>query len=109
MPELRHLNLDLLPVGIRGAKLIAARPEFANLTRLGLSTCTIGDAGAKAIVRSKSLTELTWLDLSGNKIGRGVTRLTNRKVFPRLANCRIGNGVPKSLAVRLRRRPGVRV
>jgi uncharacterized protein (TIGR02996 family) len=109
MPDLRHLNLDLLPVGIRGAKLIAARGTFANLTRLGLSACAIGDAGARAIVRSKSLTDLVSLDVSANKVGRAVERLANRKVFPRLAHCRLGSGVPKSIAARLRRRPGVRV
>ena len=109
MPRLRHLNLDLLPVGIRGAKLIATRPTFANLTRLGLCACAIGDAGARAIVRSKTLTDLVSLDLSANKIGRGVERLTNRKVLPRLAYCRLGSGIPKSTAARLRRRPGVRV
>lgn len=107
--ELRHLMLDLLPVGIRGAKLIATRDTFANLTRLGLSRCMIGDAGARALVRSKQLTGLVSLDLSGNKLGRGVEYLASRKVLPRLAECRLGSGVPKSTAARLRRRQGVRV
>lgn len=109
MSELRHLNLDLLPVGVRGAKLLAARPQFANLTRLGLSGCALGDAGTRAIVRSKSLGKLVVLDLSANRLGRGATRLASRKVFPRLAHCRLGVGVPKTTAARLRRRPGVRV
>ena len=109
MPELRHLNLDLLPVGIRGAKLIASRPTFANLTRLGLAACAIGDAGARAVVQSKLLANLVSLDLSANKLGRGVERLASRKVLPRLAYCRLGSGVPKSTAARLRRRPGMRV
>jgi uncharacterized protein (TIGR02996 family) len=109
MPDLRHLNLDLLPVGVRGAKLLAARPQFANLTRLGLSGCALGDAGTRAIVRSKSLDNLVVLDLSANKLGRGAARLASRKVLPRLAHCRLGAGVPKTTAARLRRRPGVRV
>ena len=109
LPELRHLHLDLLPVGIRGAKLIASRPQFANLTRLGLAGCAIGDAGARALVRSQNLANLVVLDLSANKLGRGAARLANRKVLPRLAHCRLGTGVPKSTAARLRRRPGVRV
>jgi uncharacterized protein (TIGR02996 family) len=109
MPDLRHLNLDLLPVGVRGAKLLAARPQFENLTRLGLSGCALGDAGTRAIVRSKSLDNLVVLDLSANKLGRGAARLASRKVLPRLAHCRLGAGVPKTTAARLRRRPGVRV
>jgi uncharacterized protein (TIGR02996 family) len=109
LPELRHLILDLLPVGVRGARSIATRSAFANLTRLGLSGCAIGEAGARAITRSKTLRNLVVLDLSANKLGRGAARLASRKVLPRLAHCRLGVGVPKSTAARLRRRPGVRV
>jgi uncharacterized protein (TIGR02996 family) len=109
MPELRHLMLDILPVGIRGAKLIATHSTFARLTRLGLSGCAIGEAGANAVVRSKLLAGLVSLDLSGNTVGRGVDRLAGRKVLPRLAQCRLGGGVPKRTAARLRRRAGVRV
>jgi uncharacterized protein (TIGR02996 family) len=108
-PELRHLNLDLLPVGVRGAKLIATRPVFAGLTRLGLSGCAVGEAGARAIARSATLANLVVLDLSGNTVGRGASALASRKVLPRLAQCRLGAGVPKTTAARLRRRPGVRV
>jgi hypothetical protein len=99
----------VLPVGVRGAKLIATRPQFANLTRLGLSGCSLGDAGARAIIRSRTLGNLVVLDLSANKLGRGAARLASRKVLPRLAHCRLGLGVPKTTAARLRRRPGVRV
>ena len=64
---------------------------------------------ARAIIRSKTLGNLVVLDLSANKLGRGAARLASRKVLPRLAHCRLGVGVPKSTAARLRRRPGVRV
>ena len=93
----------------RGAKHIASRPTFANLTQLGLSACALGKAGAKALVRSKTLANLVTLDLSANKVGSGVSTLASRKVLPRLAYCRLGTGVPQSTAARLRRRPGVRV
>jgi uncharacterized protein (TIGR02996 family) len=109
MPELRHLKLAQLPVGLRGAKILANRPTFANLTRLDLAECALGEAGTKAVVASSTLANLVVLDLSGNKVGAGVGKLANRKLFPRLAYCRLGTGIPRSTATRLRRRPGVRV
>jgi uncharacterized protein (TIGR02996 family) len=109
MPELRHLKLDLLPVGLRGAKVLATGPTFANLTRLDLTECALGEAGTKAVVASNTLANLVVLDLSGNKVGGGAGKLVNRKQFPRLAYCRLGTGIPRSTATRLRRRPGVRV
>ncbi len=109
MPRLRHLTLDQLPVGVRGAKVIATNPAFANLTRLDLVGCALGEAGTKAVVGSKTLANLVALDLSENKVGGGAGKLASRNVFPRLAHCLLGTGVPRTTATRLRRRPGVSV
>jgi hypothetical protein len=108
MPQLRHLKLDQLPVGVRGAKAIASRQTFANLTRLSLVECALGERGTKAIVGSKLLKNLIVLDLFGNKVGSGASNLANRKILPRLAYCRLGPNVSRVFAARLRRRPGVR-
>jgi hypothetical protein len=61
------------------------------------------------LIRSKTLANLVTLDLSGNKVGGGAASLANRKTLPRLAQCRLGTGVSKLTAARLRRRPGVHV
>jgi len=52
---------------------------------------------------------LVRLDLFGIKMGPGIARLAYRMVLPRCPHCRLGAGVPKSTATRLRCRPGVRV
>ena len=108
MPELRHLTLDALPVALRGARVLAASPSFANLTRLRLEHCALGARAAAALVASKTLDRLVVLNLTGNKTGSGCAKLASPKVFPRLAYCRIGTGVPRATYARLLRRPGVR-
>ncbi len=110
MPELRHLTLDGLPVGVRGAKVLAAGGTFARLTKLDLSHCGLRETGAKALVESKSLGNLVSLDLSGNNAGKGAVKLASPKVFPRLGDCDLeSNRLPKAALARLRKRPGVRV
>ncbi len=110
MPELRHLSLTDLPVGVRGAKAIAAGGTFANLTRLDLANCGLREKGARAIVESPALGNLTVLDLSGNNAGRGIIKLANPKTFPRLGHCDLNrNRPPKGWLARLRKRRGVSV
>ncbi len=105
--ELRHLNLAELPVAVRGARVLATSPAFANLTRLELANCSLGERGTEALVGSSSLTDLVYLSLDRNKVGSGAGKLANPKVFPRLATARLGHGIPKATATRLRRRPGI--
>jgi hypothetical protein len=110
MPELRHLRLAGLPVGVRGARVIAAAPAFADLTRLDLDECGLGERGTKAVAGSKTLANLVALDLAGNRVGGGAGKLVSPKVFPRLARCSLtSNRLPRATMTRLRRRPGVRV
>jgi uncharacterized protein (TIGR02996 family) len=110
LPELRHLRLDRLPVGVRGARAIAAGSSFANLTRLDLTECGLRENGARAIVESGALAHLTALIMPDNGAGKGVAQLANPKVFPRLGRANVSrNRVPKGPLGRLRTRPGVQV
>jgi uncharacterized protein (TIGR02996 family) len=109
LPNLRHLNLSHLPVGIRGARLLATKTDFANLRRLGLQACAIGEAGTKHLITSNNLTDLVALDVSEGKTGSGAGKLLNAKVLAKLACCKLGTGIPKGTATRLRRRPGVSI
>lgn len=110
LPDLRHLGLNRLPVGVRGARLLAAGGTFANLTKLELCNCGLRETGGRIVVESKSLGNLVSLDLSINNAGKGVTKLTNPKVFPRLADCDLsGNRLPHSARTRFRKRPGIRL
>jgi uncharacterized protein (TIGR02996 family) len=107
MPELRHLALNYLPVAIRGARVLAASPTFANLTRLRLECCNLGERGTTEIVGPKRLANLVSLFLVGNNVGSSVGKLANPNVFPRLASCHLGYGIPRAVANRIRRRPGI--
>ncbi len=110
VPDLRHLTLDGLPVGIRGAKVLAAGGTFANLTSLELNGCAIREKGAKAVVESTSLGNLTILDIANNNAGKGAVKLTNPKTLPRLGHCNLArNRLPKTALARLGKRPGVRI
>jgi uncharacterized protein (TIGR02996 family) len=95
MPRWKHLILDRWPLGEAGAKELARNPAFANLTRLSLSQCEINTAGADALMRSPHLQNLVELHLDGNNI-KDAPALLDKKVLPRLAQCRIyGNGISK--------------
>jgi uncharacterized protein (TIGR02996 family) len=108
-PDLRHLKLDRLPVGVRGARVLAGG-GFANLTRLSLAGCGLREGGARALVESGGLANLAVLDMPDNGAGKGVARLADPKVLPRLAGADlVRNRVPKWPLSRLRKRPGVRV
>jgi uncharacterized protein (TIGR02996 family) len=110
MPELRHLDLDQMPVAVRGARVLGAGASFANLTRLALNRCGLREAGARAIVESGALPNLAVLDIPDNGAGKGVSKLADPKTFPRLARANLGlNRIPKSALSRLRKRAGVRV
>ena len=108
LPDLRRLELDGLPVGVGGAKVLATDPKYRSLTRLVLDSCRIGDPGASALIRSPHLQELIELQISENDIRSGVEPLADLRVMPRLAACRLdGNPIPAKLAARLKRRRGV--
>jgi hypothetical protein len=108
MPELRHLELDWMPVGVRGARVIGAGGSFANLTRLSLTDCNLLEKGARAIAESDSLSNLVYLDLAANAAKKGVTKLSDSRVLPRLGLINVaGNRVPSWAQSRLRKRPGV--
>jgi uncharacterized protein (TIGR02996 family) len=106
-PELRHLTLDRLPVAVRGARVLATSPAFSNLTRLRLESCGLGERGTKELLGSKTLGNLVVLALSGNALGAAAGKLASPKVFPLLARCRLGYGIPKATATRIRRRVGM--
>jgi uncharacterized protein (TIGR02996 family) len=106
--DLRHLVLSGLPVGVRGAKLLAS-PKFAGLTRLGLGGCHLGDGGAAAVIASPGLQSLISLDLSANDLTTGVKGLADVGVMPRLAECDLTrNRLSPDLTPRLAR-PGFRL
>lgn len=108
MPGLRHLHLSSLPIGIRGARVLADQPTFANLTRLGLERCRLSEAAVEALVRSPYLTNLVVLELGWNRAGSGAAALASRRVFPRLAWCSlVFNRLGRATGIRVCRRPGV--
>jgi uncharacterized protein (TIGR02996 family) len=110
MPELRHLRLDSLPIGVRGGRVLGGGGSFANLTRLALDGCGLRENGARAIVESDALPNLTALHVPDNAAGKGLTKLADPKTFPRLGSAHLDhNRVPKWTLARLRKRPGLRV
>lgn len=60
-PRLRHLDLSGWPVGDDGAKVIAASPAFAGLTRLVLLHCGVSEAGRAALLAAEHLRGLVQL------------------------------------------------
>jgi hypothetical protein len=97
--------LNGLPVGVRGAKVIASSPKFAGLTRLGLGACQLKDGGAVALIAAPQLQNLIDLDLSRNELATGAKGLIDRGVMPRLASCELGgNMLAPDLAAKLNRR-----
>jgi uncharacterized protein (TIGR02996 family) len=110
MPELRHLHLDQMPVGVRGARALAANGSLTHLTRLTLNSCGLRENGTRAIVESPVFPNLTVLYLSDNAAGKGPSKLADPRTFPRLGSASlIQNRIPKWTLSRLRKRPGVRV
>lgn len=106
-PELRHLYLDGLPVGVRGGRAIGGG-AFPRLTRLSLGACGLRENGCRAIVESAALPDVAVLVLSDNGGGKGVAKLADPATFPRLATANVAhNRVPKGILSRLRNRPGV--
>jgi len=65
----RGLRLSGHPLGIVGAKAIAASHHLGRLEVLELDTCGLGDSGARAIGYSHRLGSLRELDLGGNALG----------------------------------------
>ncbi|MBY0457633.1 MAG: hypothetical protein K2V38_09870, partial [Gemmataceae bacterium] len=109
MPDLRHLELDGLPVGVRGARVLAGG-AFAGLTRLDLTNCGLKETGARAVVESAHLPDLVALNLTGNNAGKGVSKLASARTLPKLGYCGLyHNRVPSSAVSRLRKRPGMQI
>jgi hypothetical protein len=103
LPQLRHLDLSGWPVGDEGAKVIAASPAFAGLTRLDLARCRIGDAGARALLASPYLQKLVRLRLDANTIRDGLDDLADPAIMPRMAECCLGsNDVPRATVEKIR-------
>jgi uncharacterized protein (TIGR02996 family) len=110
MPELRHLQLDGLPVGSRGARELATRPTFRHLTRLGLERCRLGQVAVAALLQSRLLTNLVVLELSSNRAGSAALKLARHQTLPRLAVCSLRfNQLSRVARNRLGRRPGILV
>jgi uncharacterized protein (TIGR02996 family) len=108
-PQLRHLSLDGFPTGVSGAKLLASRPTFANLRRLGVQDGRIGNSGLAALAASPHLRGLVSLDLWTNQI-TAAPALTDPATFPQLADCKLlGNKIPKAHAAELAARRGLQV
>lgn len=107
MPELRHLYLDGLPVGVRGGKVIGGG-AFPRLTRLSVPGCGLRENGSRAIVESAALPDLTVLAMADNSGGKGVAKLADPTTFPKLATAYLmRNRVPKWTLSRLRKRKGI--
>lgn len=108
-PQLRHLSLDGFPTGVSGAKLLASRPTFANLRRLGVQDGRIGNSGLAVLAASPHLRGLVSLDLWTNQI-TAAPALTDPATFPQLADCKLlGNKIPKAHAAELATRRGLQV
>lgn len=109
-PRLRHLDLEALPVGIRGANVLATDPKFAGLRRLQLWGCRIGDAGATAILRSPHLQQIVKLGLEKNGLTTAPGLLAEPGVMPALGEVSVAdNPLDPRVGRRIRRRPGVEV
>lgn len=106
-PELRHLDLSGLPVGVRGARVIGGG-AFPRLTRLSVPGCGLRENGCRAIAESAALPDLAVLAMSDNGGGKGVAKLADPATFPKLATANLmHNRVPKWTLSRLRKRKGV--
>lgn len=109
-PRLRHLDLEALPVGVRGASVLASDPKFAGLRRLQLWGCRIGDAGATAILRSPHLQQIVKLGLEKNGLTTAPGLLAEPGVMPALGEVSVAdNPLDPRVGRRIRRRPGVEV
>lgn len=68
LQRIKHLRLELLPLGDRGVAMLA--PALGRqLQTLELVDVYCKDAGAAALIESPCLSSLQRLDLSGNRIG----------------------------------------
>jgi hypothetical protein len=108
MPELRHLHNWDIPVGTRGAQVLARSERFANLTQLTLERAALGDAGARALLEAPHLQRLVYLNLCTNDLNGGLEPLTRKAVMPHLGHCVLYFNRPDNeLARALYRRPEV--
>jgi hypothetical protein len=108
-PELRQLDLSQRPVGPKAARHLL-HPKFSSLRRLGLNNCQLTEAVVKKLLTAPTLNNLIGLGLAHNRLSRSLELLVNRSVLPRLSACSLlGNSLPRPLARKLRRRPGVYV
>ncbi|MBY0457402.1 MAG: hypothetical protein K2V38_08705, partial [Gemmataceae bacterium] len=108
LPNLRHLALGGLPVGVSGAKALAQSPAFARLARLNLNFGRIGDSGLAALAGSPHLVGLISVELFQNRLGAGARVLADRAVWPLLSACVLGhNPIPRPVAKQIAQRPGL--
>lgn len=108
LPALRDLNLAECPLGAKAAVL--GDDKSRTLTRLDLGECGLTDAAAAKLIAAPALQNLLELGLTNNRLGTGLTPLTDRRNLPRLAMCHAqGNRPGADLQAKLRRRPGVEV
>jgi uncharacterized protein (TIGR02996 family) len=90
--HLRHLTLDYNPLGSTGARMLAACPRLASLTRLSLMGTRIRPQGVAALARSRHLRNLRRLDLSYIILeDEGVRALVERHTLPPLAELGLEN------------------
>jgi uncharacterized protein (TIGR02996 family) len=71
LDRLQNLSLSANPIGVVGARALAAWPALSRLSILRLNRCDLTDAGAAAITNSLYLDKLELLDLRNNRISRG--------------------------------------
>jgi uncharacterized protein (TIGR02996 family) len=107
MPNLRRLGLSDQPLGAIGAGALEAE-KYRNLTRLQIARCRLDDAAIDRLLTTAPFQQqLVELDVSQNEIRTGVTRLTDRRVMPRLSAATFsGNRIAADLLRRLKRRFG---
>jgi hypothetical protein len=76
--NLRSLDLHGQPVGLGGAKAIAASPHLGALRALDLVGCDIAEAGARALAYSPGLGALERLRVDATVGARGLAALKER-------------------------------
>jgi hypothetical protein len=80
-----HLDLVEQGIGDSGARLLAASPRLALITRLTLEYNGISAAGAAALARSPYVGQIVELDLEDNPLGdRGLVEILHSERFASL-------------------------